>query len=121
MHNSRHIFWAASLLMLAITLSVRADEATGPPQQIASGMIESIDSGRGSVTIKSFDRSLTFSVATDAAITTTNSPAATIQELKVGDVIEVQYDQLLVVHRLSQLVVDPPPPAPGDVPDEMPR
>jgi len=58
-----------------------------------SGKIASVDPQARNLTIQSLVVKRTFAIAEDAAINTPAQPYAALKDLKVGDLVEVAYEQ----------------------------
>lgn len=70
-----------------------------------SGTITELDANGRRFTIKSLVMNKTFDVAGDATVAATGKPNAALSDLKVGDQVEVIYEQHeagAVAHRVDQ-------------------
>lgn len=91
------------LALLALTSSTNAQtEAT----KTHSGVIRSLNLKARTLAVDGSGATLTFSVPTDAVIVVKDKPRGELNDLMVGDTVEVKYtadDTSLIAHRIAVL------------------
>lgn len=91
------------LALLALTGATNAQTGT---TKTHSGVIRSLNLKSRMLTVESPAESLTFSVPTDAEIVAKDKPKGELNDLMVGDKVEVKYttdDTGLIAHRIAVL------------------
>jgi Cu/Ag efflux protein CusF len=71
----------------------------------ASGTVQQLDPGARSLTVHGLVLNKSFEVANDAVIAIRANPAAKLTDLKVGDCVEVSYEDqgaVTIAHRIAQ-------------------
>jgi len=86
-----------------------------PKAEIFAGTIRTLEVEKRVITVETTPISKTFGIASDCEVTTKDKPKATLEDLTVGDVVNVTYQEeangLLVAHRIE---LKSPPKETGD-------
>jgi Cu/Ag efflux protein CusF len=76
-----------------------------PKAEVFAGTIRAVDTEKRVITVEATPLNKTFGVASDCEVTTKDKPRASLEDLKVGDVVHVTYEaanDMLVAHRIEQ-------------------
>jgi Cu/Ag efflux protein CusF len=111
--NITFAVWAMfAVVAVALAMRVAADEPAQARQlYIYSGTLRSLDLKARGITVDGPTGSQQFTVPTDAEIIVKGKPKGALDDLMVGDKIQVKYtddDGVHVAHQISQLGLDVP-------------
>ncbi len=98
------IAWGVPPSVTAAEQPAATPRAEQPKQRQFSGTITSIEAAGSSFTVKGTLGSRTFKLASDANITAAGKSGATLEDLKVGDRVEVSYSEaegVMMAHRIE--------------------
>ncbi len=105
---------AARALAISIAFALTAGISRGdvdepspekPKAEVFAGTIRAVDAEKRIITVEATPLNKTFGIASDCEVTTKDKPKASLEDLKVGDVVHVTYEaanDMLVAHRIEQ-------------------
>jgi Cu/Ag efflux protein CusF len=104
-HRFQRTVLAAVLALLTLLLYSGHGQPTDKPEAVFTGQLTDLDIDRMTMTVQALPLTKIFGIAPDCEVITKTKPQASLEDLKIGDEVEVTYQDMsgtLIAHRIVQ-------------------